>query len=104
MTLIHWRYPAGVVRPLLPKGSGLDTFAATGRLAARERAGSNIVGRSSAGTRPAADGSSDCGGCCSAGDAAGEQASAEEGAFQGVVAVHAAAAEAGDLTSGVDTG
>ena len=39
---------------------------------------------------------------CSAGGASGEQAAAEEGAFQGVVAVGAAAAETGDFPGGVE--
>ena len=37
------------------------------------------------------------------GDPAGEDAAAEEGALERVVAVHPAAAEAGDLARGVDT-
>ena len=39
-----------------------------------------------------------------AGDAAGEQAAAEERALERAVAVHAAAAEAGDLARGVQAG
>jgi hypothetical protein len=44
---------------------------------------------------------SECIGGCSAGGASGEEAAAEEGAFQRVVAVNAAAAEAGDFPGGI---
>src|SRR4051812_46011633 len=43
-------------------------------------------------------------GQCPSGGAAGEDASTEERAFQSVVAVHAAASKAGDLTCGIQPG
>ena len=42
--------------------------------------------------------------CVAAGDAAGEQAAAQERALQSAVAVHAAAAEAGHLARRVQAG
>jgi hypothetical protein len=44
------------------------------------------------------------GGCGLSGLTAGEDASAQEGAFQGSASVDATAAEAGDLTGGVQAG
>lgn len=54
------------------------------------------------GVRPA--GGSDRGGRRGSCLASGEQAAAEEGAFQGAVSVHSSAAESRDLTGRVQTG